>query len=155
MRLRTEKFCAAWPVRLRSRSSPKPTSSIPCNLFSTPQCWRIARFSRSASASRLSRLDDCIGLLIGSRAAYQAYLDAHSGVYYRSPGEVEFQTPGQTLEPAFSSVRKKPGNNKIGERRILEELVARYGEENGKYLYEQFGAFRSHYKGADLYLHAS
>jgi hypothetical protein len=95
----------------------------------------------------LPRAHDCIGLLMGSRAAYQTYFEGHSGVYYRSPGWVEFQTPGQTLEPAFPSIKKKPGNNNLGERRTLEELIAQYGQENGKYLYEQFGAFRSHYSG--------
>src|SRR5271157_5215518 len=54
MRLRTEKFWAAWPARLRSRSSPKPTSSTQCSLFSMPQCWRMARFRRAASGWRLA-----------------------------------------------------------------------------------------------------
>ncbi len=93
----------------------------------------------------LPRAHDCIGLLMGSRFDYQKYFDAHAGIYYRSPGWVEFQTPGQTLEPAFPSKKKRPGNNKIGERRSLEELIEQYGEENGRYLYEQFGAFRQHY----------
>jgi hypothetical protein len=44
--------------------------------------------------------------------------------------------------PAFPSSK-----NTIGERRSREELIAQYGEENGNYLYEQFGAFRSHYSG--------
>jgi hypothetical protein len=38
MRLSTEQFCAAFPARLRSRSSPKPTSKTQCSLFSMPQC---------------------------------------------------------------------------------------------------------------------
>jgi hypothetical protein len=90
----------------------------------------------------LPRAHDCIGLLMGSRFAYQAYFDNHPGVYYRSPGWIEYQKPGQTLEPAFSSAK-----NVLGERRSREELVAQYGEENGNYLYEQFGAYRRHYSG--------
>ena len=90
----------------------------------------------------LPRVHDCIGLLMGSHHAYQAYFENHPGVYYRSPGWIEFQTPGMMLEPAFAS-QKSP----LGERRSLEELVAKYGEENGKYLFEQFNAFRSHYSG--------
>jgi len=93
------------------------------------------------------RAHDCIGLLMGSRTEYQKYFEAHSGIYYRSPGWVEFQTPGQTLEPAFPPKKTRPGNNKIGERRTLEELIVEYGEENGKYLFEQFSAFRQHYSG--------
>ena len=90
----------------------------------------------------LPRVHDCIGLLMGSHQAYQAYFEDHPGVYYRSPGWSEFQTPGMMLEPAFAS-QKSP----LGERRTLEELVAQYGEENGKYLFDQFNAFRRHYSG--------
>jgi hypothetical protein len=90
----------------------------------------------------LPRAHDCIGLLMGSRHRYQAYFDAHPGVYFRSPGWIEFQAPGQNLEPADASAR-----NKMGERRSREELIAQYGEEKGLYLFEQFGAYRRHYSG--------
>jgi len=90
----------------------------------------------------LARAHDCIGLLMGGHGAYQAYFEGHPGVYYRSPGWIEYQTPGTTLEPAFASQK-----NLLGERRTLEELVAQYGEENGKYLFEQFNAFRRTYSG--------
>lgn len=90
----------------------------------------------------LPRAHDCIGLLMGSRHRYQAYFDEHPGVYYRSPGWIEHQIVGQSLEPADSGAK-----NKIGERRSREELIAQYGEENGSYLFEQFGAFRRHYSG--------
>lgn len=88
----------------------------------------------------LPRVHDCIGLLMGSHRAYQAYFDDHPGTYYRSAGWIEFQTPGQTLEPAFASAQKT-----LGERRSREDLIAQYGEENGNYLFEQFNAFRQHY----------
>jgi hypothetical protein len=90
----------------------------------------------------LPRAHDCIGLLMGSRHRYQAYFDTHPGVYYRSPGWIEYQVPGDLLEPAYASLR-----NKIGERRSREELIARYGDENGNYLFEQFSAYRRHYSG--------
>lgn len=90
----------------------------------------------------LPRVHDCIGVLMGGHRAYYAYFQDHPGVYYRSPGWSEFQTPGMMLEPAFAS-QKGP----LGERRTLEELVAQYGEENGQFLFEQFNAFRKHYTG--------
>ena len=90
----------------------------------------------------LPRAHDCIGLLMGGNSAYQSYFESHPGVYFRSPGWIEFQTEGMGLEPAFASQK-----HSLGERRTLEELVAQYGEENGKYLYEQFNAFRRHYSG--------
>jgi hypothetical protein len=88
------------------------------------------------------RAHDCIGLLMGNRHDYQAYFDTHPGVYFRSPGWIEFQTPGKVLEPALATER-----NKIGERRSREELIAQYGEDNGNYLFEQFGAYRRRYSG--------
>ncbi|MGO8717873.1 MAG: DUF1638 domain-containing protein [Acidobacteriaceae bacterium] len=88
----------------------------------------------------LPRAHDCIGLLMGDRHLYQAYFDSHSGVYYRSPGWLKFQTPGQILEQVGASTGKM-----LGERRSREEFIAQYGEENGNYLFEQFNAFRRHY----------
>jgi Protein of unknown function (DUF1638) len=88
----------------------------------------------------LPRAHDCIGLLMGDRHRYQAYFDGHPGVYYRSPGWLEFQTPGQILEQAGASAARI-----LGERRTREEFIAQYGEENGVYLFEQFNAFRRHY----------
>ena len=88
----------------------------------------------------LPRAHDCIALLMGNRHRYQAYFDSHSGVYYRSPGWLEFQTPGQILEQAGATAGRV-----LGERRSREEFVAQYGEDNGSYLFEQFNAFRSHY----------
>lgn len=90
----------------------------------------------------LSRVHDCIGLLMGSHREYQAYFEDHPGVYYRSPGWIEFQTEGMRLEPAFTGQKST-----LGERRSLAELVEKYGEENGKFLFEQFNAFRQNYSG--------
>jgi hypothetical protein len=88
----------------------------------------------------LPRAHDCIALLMGDRHRYQAYFDSHSGVYYRSPGWLEFQTPGQILEQAGATAGRI-----LGERRSRQEFIAQYGEENGNYLFEQFNAFRNHY----------
>lgn len=88
----------------------------------------------------LPRVHDCIGLLMGSRFRYQDYFNTHTGAYFRSPGWIEFQMPGQILAPAGV-----PTGKKLGERRTLQELINQYGEENGRYLFEQFSAYRSHY----------
>lgn len=90
----------------------------------------------------IPRVHDCIGMLMGDRRKYQAYFENHPGVYYRSPGWIEFQAPGQSLQPAGTSAKSV-----LGDRRSREELIAQYGEENGSYLFEQFGAYRRHYSG--------
>lgn len=90
----------------------------------------------------LPRAHDCIGILMGGHTTYEAYFANHPGVYYRSPGWIEFQAPGQWLQPAQSTMKST-----LGERRTLDELIAQYGEENGTYLFEQFSAYRRHYSG--------
>jgi hypothetical protein len=106
-------------------------------------CGRGTEGLRARSISLvLPRVHDCIGILMGNRQKYQEYFEGHPGVYYRSPGWIEFQSPGQWLQPAQASAK-----NLLGERRTREELVAQYGEENGNYLFEQFRAYRRHYSG--------
>lgn len=90
----------------------------------------------------LPRAHDCIGILMGGHKTYETYFANHPGVYYRSPGWIEFQAPGQWLQPAQATMKST-----LGERRTREELVAQYGEENGNYLFEQFRAYRRHYSG--------
>lgn len=90
----------------------------------------------------LPRAHDCIGLLMGDRNRFAAYFENHPGVYYRSPGWIEFQTQDKLLEPGWAASHRT-----LGERRTREELIAQYGQDNGSYLYEQFTAYRRHYSG--------
>jgi len=90
----------------------------------------------------LPRAHDCIGVLMGSRYCYADYFQDHPGVYYRSPGWVEFQTPDLKLEPAFPSQK-----NPLGEQTTLEEFIAKYGDDNGRFLFDQFSVFRRNYSG--------
>ncbi len=90
----------------------------------------------------IPRAHDCIGLLMGSRHRFLEYFENHPGVYYRSPGWIEFQKPGQRLEQAALSKR-----NTLGERRSLDELIAQYGEDNGRFLFEEFASYRRKYSG--------
>jgi len=90
----------------------------------------------------LPRAHDCIGVLMGSRHRYADYFASHPGVYYRSPGWVEFQTPDLKLQPAFASQK-----DVLGAQSTLAELIAKYGEDNGRFLFDQYSAFRHHYSG--------
>ena len=90
----------------------------------------------------LPRAHDCVGVLMGGRDRYARYFQNHPGVYYRSPGWIEFQTPDLKLQPAFASQK-----NPMGEQTTLDEFIAKYGEDNGRFLYEQFSSFRRHYSG--------
>jgi len=88
----------------------------------------------------MPRAHDCIGVLMGGHPKFESYIQQHSGSYFRSPGWVEFRNAG--IEPPFAMERRQ-----MGERSTLQELTAVYGEENAKFLFEQFNAFRKHYKG--------
>jgi hypothetical protein len=90
----------------------------------------------------MPRAHDCIGVLMGGHQAFNAYFKEHPAVYFRSPGWVEFQNQGISLETGFEM-----GRRNLGERSTLNELVAKYGDENGTFLFEQFNAFRKHYTG--------
>jgi hypothetical protein len=90
----------------------------------------------------LPRAHDCIGVLMGGHEAFNAYFQENPAVYYRTPGWVEFQTGGISIEPPHAMEKRHHG-----ERSTLKELVAEYGEENGRFLFDQFNAFRKHYNG--------
>lgn len=83
----------------------------------------------------LSRAHDCIALLMGSRAKYQAYFDENPGTYYRSTGWLERGKGLQQLTHATQGMDVS-----------LEEMVAKYGEDNGRFLYEELTRYRSTYQ---------
>jgi hypothetical protein len=82
----------------------------------------------------LPRAHDCIALLMGSRQRYQQYFDTHPGTYFRSTGWLE---RGQSIVQ-LARPRAAAGYS-------LEELVARYGEDNGRYLYEEMNRYQTAY----------
>ena len=112
----------------------------------TQSCWgtRCAAVEPRACAREdsacLPRAHDCIGLLMGSRDRFQSYFDAHSGVYFRSPGWIENQAVDGKLQPAYSAMR-----NSAWAQQTREQLIAQYGIGNGNYLFEQFNAYRCRY----------
>jgi hypothetical protein len=81
----------------------------------------------------IPRAHDCIAMLMGSRHAYDQYFEAHAGVYYRSTGWLE---RGAELQP-FSAAHGQS----------LDDLIEKYGEDNGRYLYDQLSAYQQTYTG--------
>jgi hypothetical protein len=79
----------------------------------------------------IPRAHDCIALLMGSVAKYDEYFHNHPGAYYRSPGWLE---RGEDLQPFMP-----------GAAHTLEELVGKYGEDNGRYLFNELMSFQTHY----------
>lgn len=83
----------------------------------------------------LPRAHDCIALLMGSREQYQRYFDEHPGTYYRSTGWLE---RGKGLQQLT--------HNTVGMDVSETDLISKYGEDNGRYLYEQLTRYRSTYQ---------
>lgn len=93
----------------------------------------IAGLKAPAIPLVLPRAHDCITLLMGSRAKYSEYFHANKGVYFRSVGWIE---RGREMHDQL-------GANGLSQDR--EALIAKYGEDNGQFLYEQATRYRTSY----------
>lgn len=80
----------------------------------------ISGLEARACALIVPRAHDCITLFLGSRERYLSYFQNHPGVYFLTSGWIE---RGRTLEPQLSL--------------NYADLVARYGEENARYLQQE------------------
>ncbi len=87
----------------------------------------------------IPRAHDCITLLLGNRHRYLEYFENHPGVYFRSTGWIE---RGGSLEQARNPEILK----KVGISYNIQELIEQYGEDNGRYLYEEFTRSQQHYR---------
>ncbi len=86
------------------------------------------------------RAHDCITLFLGSRKRYLEYFETHPGVYYKTSGWIE---RGEGLaQSGQESIQQTAGMNQT-----YEELVAKYGEDNAKFLYEQLCDMTRNYTG--------
>ena len=83
----------------------------------------------------LPRAHDCIALLMGSHDRYQAYFNDNPGTYYRSTGWLE---RGKGLQQLT--------HNTMGFDESLDAMIAKYGEDNGRYLYEEMTRYQSQYR---------
>jgi hypothetical protein len=76
------------------------------------------------------RAHDCITLFLGSKERYLDYFQSHPGVYFKTSGWIE---RGEGL----TQYREESIAHKSGMLQTFEELAAKYGEDNARYLYEQ------------------
>jgi hypothetical protein len=73
---------------------------------------------------------DCITLFLGTKERYLDYFQKNPGTYFKTSGWIERGADLEQLAP--SSVQHKTGMSWS-----YDDLVARYGEDNAKYLYEE------------------
>lgn len=84
------------------------------------------------------RAHDCITLFFGSKERYLEYFFAHPGVYFKTTGWIERGESLEQLGP--QSVQRRTGLDMT-----FEEMVAKYGEDNARYLWEQLQTFTQRY----------
>lgn len=82
----------------------------------------------------IPRAHDCITLLLGSRASFSKYFRENPGVYYRSAGWIE---RGAEMLPL--------ARDQTGYGMTLDALIEQYGEDNGRFLYEEFTRYQQNY----------
>ena len=85
------------------------------------------------------RAHDCISLLMGSGEKYLQYFDTNKGVFFRSTGWLE--RGENSDQPTVEKTKRELG---VGAN--LEELVEKFGEDNGRYVYEQLQGYQSSYR---------
>jgi hypothetical protein len=87
----------------------------------------------------IPRAHDCITLLLGSRDRYRDYFTSHDGVYFGSTGWLE---RGQGIDQRVLAQTRE----RTGAGWTLDELIAKYGEDNGRYLYDEFNSYEKAYQ---------
>lgn len=85
----------------------------------------------------IPRAHDCIALFFGSRARYMEYFNTHPGVYYKTSGWLE-RVDGGDGEKCCSGGQLSFGTEP-GMTVNYDELVAKFGEEDAKYVMEELG----------------
>ena len=86
----------------------------------------------------IPRAHDCITLFLGSAERYLEYFNSHPGVYFKTSGWIERgEADGELSQLALGKT--------LGVGQSYEDLVARYGEDNAKYLWAELGDLTKNY----------
>jgi hypothetical protein len=86
----------------------------------------------------LPRAHDCITLLLGSKERYLETFEQQPGTYFKSTGWIEHQAAGDELKQLSIAHRNSMTAS-------FEELVAKYGEDNARYLWDELVNHTHHY----------
>jgi hypothetical protein len=84
----------------------------------------------------LPRAHDCITLFLGAKERYLEYFNSHPGVYFKTSGWIE---RGGSSEISQGVLQQQ------GLAATREQLVAKYGEENAAYLFEELTRYKTNY----------
>jgi Protein of unknown function (DUF1638) len=99
----------------------------------------IVGLTSHATSLIIPRAHDCITLFLGSKERYLEYFQNNPGVYFQTTGWIERgEANGELSQLAIGQ--------KLKIKQTFEDLVARYGEENARYLWEQLGSLERNYR---------
>jgi Protein of unknown function (DUF1638) len=124
-------------ARLQAEIDQTDVSQYAAILFGYGLCNNGTRGLRAPIPMVLPRAHDCITLLMGSKEKYVAYFQDHPGTFYKSPGWIE-----RDIDP-----NDNPDSvmTQLGISRSYQDYVAKYGEENARYLMDMLGDWVKHY----------
>jgi hypothetical protein len=88
----------------------------------------------------IPRAHDCITLFLGSKERYLDYFQSHPGVYFKTTGWIERGESTHQGNP--QSIAQQSGMVQS-----YEELAAKYGEDNARFLYEELCNMTRNYSG--------
>lgn len=86
------------------------------------------------------RAHDCITMFLGGKERYLDYFRGHPGVYFKTSGWIE-------RGDGLAQLQGESTEHLSGMNATFEELVAKYGEDNARFLHEQLGDLTRNYAG--------
>ena len=89
---------------------------------------------------------DCITLFMGSAGRYMEYFNSNPGVYFETTGWLE-RGKAEGGELGQLALGKR-----LGLIQSYDEMVAKYGEDNAKYLWEEFGKNLARHYGQTTFI---
>ncbi len=86
------------------------------------------------------RAHDCITFFLGSKERYLEYFHNNPGVYFRTTGWIE---RGENLVQLAGHVSI---HEQLGGQMNFDDMVAKYGEENARYIWDQLADYTKYYR---------
>jgi len=127
--------------RLQEALATVDTTCYEAVLFGYGLCSNgLVGLSAGAVPLVIPRAHDCITLFLGDKRRYLDYFQTHTGIYFKTAGWIERGENTHQNNPQSIA-------HKSGMTQTYEELVARYGEDNAKFLYEQLCNMTRNYTG--------
>lgn len=131
--------CVGMHERLQAALDRVPEGVYEAVLFGYGLCNNgLAGLKARTAPLVIPRAHDCITLLLGSKERYLDYFQNNPGVYFKSTGWIEHSTNEGEFQQL--SISERSGMNAT-----YEQLVAKYGEDNARFLFDELVNNTKHY----------